>query len=94
MCRFELACYQNKVLDWRSNMYCLIFSAKYLTLNFCLLLLVCSEKNLDDVLQSDTIFSNVSKGTVASQADLIAAFGTDDLAAIAPLVSALFSCVF
>jgi ribosome maturation protein Sdo1 len=39
--RFELACYQNKVLDWRSGV----------------------EKDLDDVLQSDTVFSNVSKYT-------------------------------
>ncbi|CAA0813399.1 sequence-specific DNA binding transcription factors [Striga hermonthica] len=54
--RFEIACYKNKVLSWRSRV----------------------EKDLDEVLQSHTVYSNVSKGVLAKSKDLIAAFGTDD----------------
>ncbi|XP_043722083.1 ribosome maturation protein SBDS [Telopea speciosissima] len=54
--RFEIACYKNKVLSWRSGV----------------------EKDLDEVLQSHTVYSNVSKGVLAKSKDLIAAFGTDD----------------
>ncbi|CAI5523467.1 unnamed protein product [Closterium sp. Naga37s-1] len=39
---------------------------------------VVSEKDLDEVLQSQTVFSNVGKGTLAKSKDLVAAFGTDD----------------
>ncbi|EXB99572.1 Ribosome maturation protein SBDS [Morus notabilis] len=58
--RFEIACYKNKVLSWRSGV----------------------EKDLDEVLQSQTVYSNVSKGILAKSKDLIAAFGTDDQAKI------------
>ncbi|KAL4312425.1 hypothetical protein GQ457_01G028430 [Hibiscus cannabinus] len=54
--RFEIACYKNKVLSWRSRV----------------------EKDLDEVLQSHTVYSNVSKGVLAKTKDLVAAFGTDD----------------
>ncbi|KAJ0972095.1 hypothetical protein J5N97_020054 [Dioscorea zingiberensis] len=54
--RFEIACYKNKVLSWRSGV----------------------EKDLDEVLQSQTVYTNVSKGVLAKSKDLIAAFGTDD----------------
>ncbi|XP_052202454.1 uncharacterized protein LOC127808116 [Diospyros lotus] len=54
--RFEIACYKNKVLSWRSGV----------------------EKDLDEVLQSHTVYSNVSKGVLAKTKDLMAAFGTDD----------------
>ncbi|KAJ4700855.1 ribosome maturation protein SBDS-like [Melia azedarach] len=54
--RFEIACYKNKVLSWRSQV----------------------EKDVDEVLQSHTVYSNVSKGILAKSKDLIAAFGTDD----------------
>ncbi|KAL5560468.1 hypothetical protein UlMin_036679 [Ulmus minor] len=54
--RFEIACYKNKVLSWRSGV----------------------EKDLDEVLQSQTVYSNVSKGVLAKSKDLNAAFGTDD----------------
>lgn len=54
--RFEIACYKNKVLSWRSGV----------------------EKDLDEVLQSQTVYSNVSKGVLAKSKDLVAAFGTDD----------------
>ena len=50
--RFELACYKNKLMDYRSGM----------------------TTNLDDVLQSQHIFSNVPKGLLAPAADLTAAF--------------------
>ncbi|XP_057521744.1 uncharacterized protein LOC130801844 [Amaranthus tricolor] len=54
--RFEIACYKNKVLSWRSRI----------------------EKDIDEVLQSHTVYSNVSKGILAKSKDLMAAFGTDD----------------
>lgn len=54
--RFEIACYKNKVLSWRSGV----------------------EKDLDEVLQSQIAYSNVSKGVLAKSKDLVAAFGTDD----------------
>jgi len=36
------------------------------------------EKDLDEVLQSHTVYSNVSKGVLAKSKDLVKAFGTDD----------------
>jgi ribosome maturation protein SDO1 len=54
--RFEIACFPNKVLSWRTRV----------------------EKDLDEVLQSHTVYSNVSKGVLAKSKDLIKAFGTDD----------------
>ncbi|RZB66672.1 ribosome maturation protein SBDS [Asbolus verrucosus] len=36
------------------------------------------EKDIDEVLQSHTVFANVSKGQVAKKEDLIKAFGKDD----------------
>ena len=37
-----------------------------------------SEKDLDEVLQTDSIFTNVSKGILANKKDLITAFNTDN----------------
>lgn len=54
--RFEIACYKNKVLNWRSGV----------------------EKDLSEVLQIDTIFTNVSKGEVANAKDLQKAFSTTE----------------
>ncbi|KAL5231157.1 hypothetical protein ABZP36_029933 [Zizania latifolia] len=54
--RFEIACFPNKVLSWRSHV----------------------EKDLDEVLQSHTVYSNVSKGVLANSKDLLKAFGTED----------------
>lgn len=36
------------------------------------------EKDIDEVLQTHTVFNNVSKGQVAKRDDLISSFGTDD----------------
>ena len=36
-----------------------------------------SEKDIDEVLQTHTVFTNVSKGQVASKEDLMRVFGTD-----------------
>ncbi|TID18054.1 Glucan 1-3-beta-glucosidase [Venturia nashicola] len=46
--RFEIACYKNKVLEYRSGI----------------------EKDLDNVLQIPSVFTNVSKGQVAPVEDL------------------------
>ncbi|XP_064425078.1 ribosome maturation protein SBDS [Latimeria chalumnae] len=54
--RFEIACYKNKVMSWRSG----------------------AEKDLDEVLQTHTIFINVSKGQVAKKEDLVKIFETED----------------
>ncbi|XP_055911535.1 ribosome maturation protein SBDS [Eupeodes corollae] len=54
--RFEIACYKNKVLSWRSNV----------------------EKDIDEVLQTHTVFTNVSKGQAAKKDELIKAFGKSD----------------
>ena len=58
--RFEVACYKNKVLEWRSGV----------------------EKDLDNVVQTESIFINVSKGQLAKQDDLLKAFKTSDQALI------------
>ncbi|CAH2035525.1 unnamed protein product [Thlaspi arvense] len=54
--RFEIACYKNKVLSWRSGV----------------------EKDIDEVLQSHTVYLNVSKGVLAKSKDMMKAFGSDD----------------
>ncbi|KAI8048829.1 SBDS protein C-terminal domain-containing protein [Syncephalis plumigaleata] len=54
--RFEVACYKNKVMEWRNNV----------------------ETDLDEVLQIHSVFVNVSKGQVASKADLTKCFKKDN----------------
>ncbi|CAD5222238.1 unnamed protein product [Bursaphelenchus xylophilus] len=54
--RFEIACYKNKVLNWRNG----------------------TEKNIDEVLQKEVVFTNVQKGEVAKKDDLQKAFETTD----------------
>lgn len=63
--RFEIACYKNKVLSWRSGV----------------------EKDLDEVLQSQIVYANVSKGVLAKSKDLKVAFGSDDQSKICLEVS-------
>lgn len=60
----QIACYKNKVKEWRSGVYVI---STYL-----------SEKDLDEVVQIENVFLNVSKGQVASNEDLKKAFGTTD----------------
>ncbi len=36
------------------------------------------EKDIDEVLQTHTVFTNVSKGQVAKKEDLVRAFGSDN----------------
>ncbi|KAF5312171.1 hypothetical protein D9619_003106 [Psilocybe cf. subviscida] len=55
--RFEIACYKNKVQEFRNGV----------------------ETNLDDVLQINNVFVNVSKGEVAKHGDLQKAFGKMEL---------------
>jgi ribosome maturation protein SDO1 len=54
--RFEIACYKNKVIEWRKKI----------------------TTDLDEVLQTPTIFTNVGKGVIAKKAELTKAFGTSD----------------
>ncbi|KAF9015395.1 SBDS protein C-terminal domain-containing protein [Cyathus striatus] len=58
--RFEIACYKNKVQEWRTGV----------------------ETSLDDVLQINNVFTNVSKGEVAKSGDLKKVFGTSDVSEI------------
>ena len=55
--RFEIACYKNKVLEWRNRL----------------------EKDLDNVIQIQQVFTNVSKGQAANQQDLLKLFKTDNV---------------
>ena len=48
---------------------------------------LCREKDLDEVLQSRTVYSNVSKGVLAKSKDLIETFGTDNQGEICVEVS-------
>lgn len=52
--RFEIACYRNKVVDYRQGL----------------------EPDLSEVLQTDRIFTNVSKGEFCKAKDLQKVFGT------------------
>ena len=62
--RYELACYKNKLIDWREGV----------------------ERDLDEVLQSRHVFSNVSKGVLAPDDGLQRDFGTRDAEAVARLI--------
>jgi len=55
--RFEIACYKNKVQEWRTGV----------------------ETDLDEVLQINNVFTNVSKGQVANSLDLSGAFDKTDV---------------
>ena len=64
--RFEIACYKNKVMNFREGV----------------------ETAMDEVLQIDTIFTNVQRGIAANNADLLTAFGTTDLMEICHMILA------
>ena len=44
------------------------------------------EKNIDEVLQIERVFTNVSKGVAASSSDIKAVFGTDDIKEVCKMV--------
>ncbi|SOV18730.1 ribosome maturation protein SBDS, putative [Plasmodium sp. gorilla clade G2] len=54
--KFEIACYKNKIIDWKNG----------------------TELNIDDVLQSHLIFTNISKGEIAKKSELNSCFQSDD----------------
>lgn len=54
--RFEVACYKNKVVNWRNGV----------------------ETDLNEVLQAETVFENVSKGVLANSKDLKKVFKSID----------------
>ncbi|CRH04028.1 conserved Plasmodium protein, unknown function [Plasmodium relictum] len=54
--KFEIACYKNKIIDWRDGV----------------------ELNIDDVLQSHLIFTNISKGEIAKKSELNSCFNSDN----------------
>lgn len=62
--RFEIACYPNTVMSWRSG----------------------AQKDLTEVLQARTVFTNVSKGIAARNDELTKAFGTTDQDAICNII--------
>uniref|UniRef100_A0A8C9GEI3 Ribosome maturation protein SBDS n=1 Tax=Piliocolobus tephrosceles TaxID=591936 RepID=A0A8C9GEI3_9PRIM len=54
--KFEIACYKNKIIDWKNGV----------------------ELNIDDVLQSHLIFTNISKGEIAKKSELTSCFNSND----------------
>eukprot|EP01083_Nonionella_stella_P209999 760685_1 len=62
--RFEVACYRNKIMDWRNGI----------------------EKDIDEVLQTDKVFLNVSKGKLADSTSMLKAFETDDESVICKII--------
>lgn len=64
--RFEVACYRNKILNYRQGI----------------------ETDLSEVLQTDRVFTNVSKGLFASSKDLQSAFDTTDEEKVCRLILA------
>lgn len=79
--QFEIAAYPNKVQEWRAGMCA--SSIPFESAELCLMLvLLLSEKDIDEVLQTDRVFVNVSQGEFAKKADLVKAFGVDDEATI------------
>jgi ribosome maturation protein SDO1 len=54
--RFEIACYPNKVQEWKNKI----------------------ETDINEVLQTQTVFLNVSKGVLAPIKDLQKVFGSDN----------------
>ncbi|KAF0757970.1 hypothetical protein AaE_004086 [Aphanomyces astaci] len=63
-CRFEVACFKNKLVEWRRGI----------------------ETNLSDVLQSEAIFDNVSRGKRARDEDIQRVFGTQDIVEVATFI--------
>ena len=49
--------------------------------------LPCREKDIDEVLQTHSVFVNVSKGQVAKKEDLMKAFETDNQTEVCKIVS-------
>ena len=62
--KFEIACYKNKVLNWRDGV----------------------EQDIDEVLQTTTIFSNVGRGVFAPSSDIKTAFGEKDEETICKII--------
>ena len=58
------------------------FKQKYSSVDILLIDSYNREKNLEEVLQTETVFTNVSRGEVAKVADLKKVFNTDDLTKI------------
>ena len=73
--RFEIAYYRIKVVSCRNKEYVFFFSKFE---GERIYVFVFREKDIDEVLQTHTVFSNVSKGQAAKKEDLISAFNTDD----------------
>ena len=54
---------------------------------------LCREKDIDEVLQTHTVFTNVSKGQVAKKEDVVRAFGTDNDTEVCIQVGIVCVCV-
>jgi ribosome maturation protein Sdo1 len=67
----QIACYQNKVSEFRSGVWVATFYTSYQT--------DLSETDLSEVLQIEQVFTNVPKGLVAKKEDWQKAFNTDDI---------------
>jgi len=84
--RFEIACYKNKVVSWRNKVWVEKWPRIYPSKIMFAMWVPFSEKDIDEVLQTHSVFTNVSKGQVAKREDLVAAFGNDNQDEICKLV--------
>lgn len=75
---------------WQANLeffsHCLKQLEKYKFIDGHLFNNFYREKDIDEVLQTHTVFTNVSKGQVAKREDIVASFGTDNQDEICKLV--------
>ncbi|XP_018017089.1 ribosome maturation protein SBDS [Hyalella azteca] len=62
--RFEIACYKNKVINWRDG----------------------TETDINEVLQIQEVFTNVSKGATANKDLITKCFGTSDVTEVCKLI--------
>lgn len=106
--RFEIACYKNKVMSWRnkvwvSNLVLPILTSLFVNYGQYFIFLgyiaeffiysFIREKDIDEVLQTHTVFTNVSKGQVAKNEDLMRAFGTAEQSEICLQVVRILQCL-
>lgn len=71
-------CKRNRKLLWYCALGSVIDAEGLDVYVGCSICTYCREKDIDEVLQTHTVFSNVSKGILAKSKELIKAFGTDE----------------
>lgn len=80
--KFELACYRNTVVAWRNRRRARATTRRPRPPPLTQARARRSEKEVDNVLQSGSVYTSVSKGVLANKDDLQRVFGTTDEASI------------